>query len=212
MDLRKFDQISFVILTDQPKKFKNFNRVETIKYSKSVFSYHDKIFPAAWALKKYGSIILIDSDTEIYEKCLEDKTENFNLDMVKNGAYMDEFWENSMESFLAGNDEWMPYGNKIQEYCEIEGLETEGVKHIQESFLFIKEENQSRIDRFLKIWWDLKKISEENDSVRNRGNLGYGEGFSVAIALHNAGIPIMVSRNTIPIASCFHHIATGYNN
>ena len=212
MDLQEFKQISFIILTDKPKEFKNFNNVETIKYSKSVFSYHDKIFPVTWGLKKYGSIILIDSDTKIHKQCVIDIIENFDLDSVKNGAYVDNFWENSMEKFLEGNDEYIPYGREIMQYCDDNGLRTEEVKHIQESFLFIKEEDMSKVDRFVKIWWDLKKISEENDSVKNRGNLGYGEGFSIAISLYNAGIMIHNQKPIQSISSCFEHVAIGYNN
>jgi len=209
--VRKFKEISFVILTDKPNKFNNLYNVETIKYNKSVFSYHDKIFPVFWGIKKYGSIILIDSDTEISDKCLENKIENFHLDNIISGAYVKKFWEKSMENFLEGNDENIPYGRKFVQYCESNGLDTKGVKHIQESFLFIKEKNQRKIDKFLKIWWDLKKISEKNDSVKNRGNLGYGEGFSIAIALHNAGIEIHNEPSVQSVASCFGHIGAGYN-
>jgi len=57
------------------------------------------------------------------------------------------------------------------------------------------------LQRFLEIWKDLQLFCEERDIERDQHILGYGEGYSIGVALNSSNIT--VKEGIVPVSQLF---------
>jgi hypothetical protein len=204
--------ISFLVLTDSPSSFLIFSNLITINYTKKTFSYHDKLIALKEGLKKSDIVLGIDADTVL--------NENHNLELLNNlthispGIYPHFLWchpaDCSIENFLLGKNERVPYGILYKDFCVKNNLITTPCSHMQESFILIKKDkiNEKNIDNFFQIWEKLANFCNEEDKKRNQSIIGYGEGYSIAIASLNSELNVFTNEiNINKIKDSFKHLA-----
>ena len=208
--------ICFLVLTNKPYEFTNvessFSNVITLNYNKPFFSYHDKLIVLEEGLKIKDIVLLIDADNEL--------NNNNNLDLLNNlmeieaGIYPHFLWEHpiecSIENFLLGKTERVPYGVLYKEFCIKNDLKTEKCSLIQESFILIKKDktNEKNIEKFFEIWKKLADFCNFQDTQRHQHILGYGEGYTIAISILNSGLKVITNNNNInKIKDSFKHFA-----
>lgn len=206
-EIKKENNFYFIILTDQQDKFTNLNNVETIKYNKTNFSYHDKRIVIKEGLKKFDYIVLMDADHAVRSNNTLKTIKNFNL---PDGIYVQLLWKHpavcSFQNFIQGRNNRVPYGLEYKEYCLSLGLFLQETELIQESFLVMK--NSEKVNTFLDIWDKLALFCEEKDSIRNQKILGYGEGYSIALAATNAQLKVYEHNSTVDkFITNFKHLA-----
>lgn len=198
----------FLILTNNSDCFKDFLNVDILYYNKDIFSYHDKrllIQKAACSAFEY--IILMDADHRLRETNTLESITNFDLSC---DIYPQLLWKHpascSFENFLEGKTFRVPYGIEYKKYCLSLGLDINNIILIQESFLLFK--NCQNIKIFLDIWNKLACFCEQQDLNRRQGILGYGEGYSIAVAAHNANLKIIENNDQIiAFIKNFKHLA-----
>jgi hypothetical protein len=206
-----------LILTDKPEKFQEFNNVivELYKYKSAhylehIFSFHDKRIIFEKGFEYSDTILLLDADHSIRDN-LKQNLITFDSDKISAGAYPQIIWKHpsscSIENFLEGSTGRVPYGKEFKQYSIDKNYKLENALLIQESFLIIKEEKE-KISKFLKVWKDLQSFCEEQDINRQQHVLGYGEGYSIGVALNTADIEIIEGNSSIgELASAFKHLA-----
>jgi hypothetical protein len=209
---KNYSSFTFLILTDKPDEFLIFSNVITIKYTKLIFSFHDKLIILEEGLKINNNVLLIDADNEL------NKIHNLELlselTNIEPGIYPHFLWnhpaECSMENFLKGNTERVPYGILYHEFCIKNNLITENCSLMQESFVFIKKDktNENNLNIFFETWKKLADFCNEQDKNRYQSILGYGEGYSIAISSLNSGLKVITNNNKInKIKDSFQHFA-----
>jgi len=198
--------VNFIVLTDLIEDFSS-DRITTIKYDKPIFSFHDKrlIFEEGFNLS--DTVLLLDADHIVREvnnlASLEDIP-------IEPGIYPQILWKHpcdcSFENFIQGLTPRVPYGLEFKQHCNMLGLETDGSILFQESFLLIKKHDN--IDRFLNVWRNLADFCEQRDRERNQGILGYGEGYSIGVAVRNSGLNLIEGHEAMrQIARNLQHVA-----
>jgi hypothetical protein len=209
--------INFLILTDNPEKFKEFNNVivEPYKYRcahylEHIFSFHDKRIIFEKGFEYSDTVLLLDADHSVRDN-LKQNLITFDSDKISAGAYPQIIWKHpsscSIENFLEGSTGRVPYGKEFKQYSIDKNYKLENALLIQESFLIIKEEKE-KISKFLKVWKDLQSFCEEQDINRQQHVLGDGEGYSIGVALNTANINIIEGNSDIgKLASSFKHFA-----
>jgi hypothetical protein len=123
-------------------------------------------------------------------------------------------WEHpahcSIENFLQGKNERVPYGILYKEFCVKNNLSTVNCSHMQESFILIKKNksNENNIEIFFEIWEKLANFCNEQDIKRNCPIMGYGEGYSIAISSLNSGLDVITNEIKInKLKDNFKHLA-----
>jgi hypothetical protein len=205
--INKNNEIKFLILTNLPNEFTEFNNVTIIHYDKNVFSYNDKIILFKEGFKIGDAILLLDADTSLRENY---NFNDINLQNIAPGIYPQLTWKHpcscSMENFLLGNTERVPYGLSYKKYCEDNGLNVKNATLIQESFILIKKDNN--INNFIETWEKLADFCNKKDIERNQSILGYGEGYNIGVAALNSNLNIIEHNiNIIKLIKCFKHYA-----
>jgi hypothetical protein len=200
-------EVDFIILTDQPDRFKKYKTVKTITYTKPVFSFQDKkeVLKEALYIKDY--VIMIDADHVVIENNTLNDLNNLNLE---EGIYPQLLWKHpvscSFENFLEGNTLRIPYGISYKQYCLSHDLNIDNITLIQESFFILKKPKE--FDTFFKIWDLLANFCNEEDRKRDQLVLGYGEGYNLAVAARNSNIPVIENHPiTISFTKNFKHLA-----
>jgi len=204
--------IYFLVLTDSPEKFLIFSSVIIIKYNNPIFSYHDKLIILEEGLKLNDTILLIDADNELII--------NHNLELlfevtnIEAGIYPHFLWTHpidcSIENFLQGKTERVPYGILYKDFCIKNDLLTDNCSLMQESFILIKKDktNEKNVDHFFEIWKKLAIFCNEQDKQRDQTILGYGEGYSIAISSLNSKLKVITNNYKInKIKDSFAHFA-----
>ena len=209
--------INFLILTDEPENFKQFDNVivELYKYKSAhyldnMFSFHDKRIIFEKGFEYSDTILLLDADHSIRDN-LKQNLINFDSDKILAGAYPQIIWKHpsscSIDNFLEGLTNRVPYGREFKQYSIDKNYKLQNALLIQESFLIIKAE-KGRVSNFLKVWRDLQSFCEQQDINRQQHVLGYGEGYSIGVALNTADIEIIEGNSNIgELASAFKHLA-----
>lgn len=202
----------FVILTNDVDAFKHSNCIEqgriiTIKYDRPIFSFHDKRLIFEEGFKYSDCVLLLDADHVVRENNNLSALEDIPLEP---GIYPQILWKHpcdcSFESFIQGLTPRVPYGLEFKQRCNELGLETDGAILFQESFLLIKKHDN--IDHFLSIWKDLAAFCEQKDIERRQGILGYGEGYSVGMAVKNSGLKLIEDHPAMhQLARNLQHVA-----
>ena len=182
---------NFIVLTDDVDSFKPLQAwTTTIKYDKPIFSFHDKRLIFEEGFKLSDCVLLLDADHVVR---VDNDLASLEDIPLEPGIYPQILWKHpcdcSFESFIGGLTPRVPYGLEFKQHCEEIGLETEGSILFQESFLLLKKHDN--IDRFLSIWRDLAAFCEQKDRDRHQGILGYGEGYSIGVAVRNSGLNII---------------------
>jgi hypothetical protein len=185
----RLDIYNFNVLTDKPIKFLFKKNVSTIKYTKDIFSYHDKRIVIQNSLSKYEHTVFLDADHLLVDKnILFPKIVPYEF-----GIHPSIVWKSpsdcSLENFLKGNVERVPYGTIINEICKNLNIKSLDAYHIQESMFMVT--NCDNIDYFFDTWKFLQEICDSVDRRRNQKILGYGEGYSIALSAKEANIPII---------------------
>jgi hypothetical protein len=182
--------VKFIILTDNEEMFNFSDKIKTIKYEKDRFSFHDKKILFKEGFKDYDHVILMDADHGVRE--LNYLSEITDLDLEP-GVYPQVLWKHpagcSFDNFILGKVDRVPYGVDYKEFCDSHGLLLDGTILIQESFLIIRKDD--RITKFLETWDLLADFCDNKDRERNQQILGYGEGYSIGVAITNSGLPII---------------------
>lgn len=181
---------NFIVLTNDPSQFYYSPRISTIPYDITPFSFHDKrlIFEKGFELSE--CVILLDADHAIREKNTLSEIKDMN---VEPGLYPQILWKHpahcSFENFIEGKNDRVPYGREFKEFCYNKGWAIDNCVLIQESFLIFKKHNN--INVFLNVWKQLANFCETKDLERKQSILGYGEGYSIGVAVRNSGLSII---------------------
>ena len=205
-DIREYSNVPFFVFTDNEKPFASIPYVYTKLYEEEIFSYHDKRKVLQYALERYNTAILIDADNKLNK----DKVEfPIRIDL-KEGIYPQIIWrhpaECSIENFLEGKTDRVPYGKEFKQYCDKHNIITDGAELIQESFIiFVKKEHPH--NQFFNIWEKLAIFCNTKDNERNQNPLGYGEGYSIGISAKNSGYKVDCNNPILKIQDNFLHIA-----
>jgi hypothetical protein len=209
--------INFLILTDEAKKFEEFNNIyiepykyKSTKYLDRIFSFHDKRIIFEKGFEYSDTVLLLDADHCVRED-LKQNLIDFDSDKISTGAYPQITWKHpsscSIENFLDGLTNRVPYGIEFKQYSISKNYKLQNSLLIQESFLIIKEDRE-KVSNFLEIWSDLQSFCENRDIGRQQHVLGYGEGYSIGVSLNTANINIIEGNSDIgKLASSFKHFA-----
>jgi hypothetical protein len=208
--------ILFLVLTNKPTEFTSgefaFINIVPINYNKHIFSYHDKMIVLKEGLKIKDIVLLLDADNEV--KNINNSALLENLIAIESGIYPHFLWNHpadcSIENFLQGKTPRVPYGLLYKEFCIENNLKTDNCSLMQESFILIKKDktNEKNIDNFFRIWEQLADFCNTQDIKRNQHILGYGEGYSIAIAALNSGLNVITNKHDINIIKDkFQHFA-----
>lgn len=210
--------VNFLVLTDDPSQFTQLTNViikqyehKTVPYLNQIFSFHDKRLIFEEGFKHSNTVLLLDADHQMRD-CSKQKISDFDSNQIENGAYPQVIWrypaDCSIEHFLDGLTPRVPYGKDFKEHCLQEGYNLNGALLIQESFLIIKEENPEKISKFLEVWKNLQNFCENKDTERRQHVLGYGEGYSIGVALSTAGIEVKdLTEQVHSFISALKHLA-----
>lgn len=188
-DISNVIDVRFIILTDDVEKFNFSDRITTIKYEKEKFSFHDKKLLFKEGFKNYDHVVLMDADHGVRDVNFLNEITDLDLEP---GIYPQILWKYpadcSFDKFILGKVDRVPYGIEYKEFCDSSSLLTDGVILFQESFLIIRKDE--RIVKFLETWDMLSDFCDKKDTERNQYILGYGEGYSIGVAIRNSGLPI----------------------
>jgi hypothetical protein len=197
----------FLILTDLPSEFLEFNNVTTIIYDKNIFSYHDKNIIFKEGFKISNNVLLLDADTALRDdNCIL----NIDIDSIQPGIYPQIIWKHpatcSIENFFLGNTCRVPYGLSYKQFCIDNNINFTGAQLIQESFLLIKK--NENIIKFIETWEKLADFCNKQDMERNQDILGYGEGYSIGVSASNSNLQVFENNENVDkLISCFKHYA-----
>ena len=182
LELKKHNIENIMVMTNKPFKFDNL-KIDVIDYQPVKYSFADKLTLCYEALKKYDTIIYIDSDCEIDYN----KIKNLN---VKKGISIIENWgfpNGKASKFFELKDKLETnYFTKIEKYCLENNLKYNDADLIEERLIAIKKTDN--LDEFFKIYFELKPIIEENDLSFNNYPIGRGEGLAIGISILNSNI------------------------
>jgi len=131
--------VDIIVLTDKPELFQN---VQTIPYTRNIFSFHDKRLLFEEGFKSYDSVLLLDAD-----HIIRDEKKQYIIDFttkdLESGAYPQIVWKYpadcSMEFFIKELTPRVPYGKLFREFCGQKRYTFNNALLIQESLLLIKE-------------------------------------------------------------------------
>ena len=182
--------VNFIVLTDEPNVFNFSDKITVIKYDSPRFSFHDKKILFKEGFKNYDYVVLMDADHGIRDVNFLNEITDLDLEP---GIYPQILWKHpadcSFDNFILGKNSRVPYGIEFKEFCLNSSLEIDDVILIQESFLILKKDD--RINRFMEVWDMLADFCNKKDIERNQHILGYGEGYSIGVAIRNCGLPII---------------------
>jgi hypothetical protein len=158
-------------------------------YTKKIFSYHDKLIALKEGLKISDIVLGLDADTVLNEN------HNFcflnDINDINPGIYPHFLWKHpahcSIENFLQGKNERVPYGILYKEFCVKNNLSTVNCSHMQESFILIKKNktNENNIEKFFEIWEKLLYYLTLDSITENVEYEQYINGFSVSPKINN---------------------------
>jgi hypothetical protein len=199
--------VEFLILTNKPNEFNNYKNITIINYNKQIFSYHDKRLIFEEGFKKYDIVLLLDADHGVRDQNFLNEVENLDIEP---GVYPQILWKHpaecSFDNFILGKVGRVPYGIDYKNFCDENNYDITDVILIQESFLMIKK--NKHIDTFLNVWKNLAEFCNNKDGERRQSILGYGEGYSIGVAVKNAGLEIFENHNvTTSLVRNFKHFA-----
>jgi|688.fasta_scaffold120745_3 hypothetical protein len=206
-DVNNVIDVNFIILTDNPDIFKFSDRITTVKYENDRFSFHDKKILFKEGFKKYEHVILMDADHGLRDVHFLNEITDLDLEP---GIYPQVLWKHpadcSFENFISGKSPRMTYGLEFKDFCLESSLLVDDVILFQESFLIIRKDE--RINRFMEVWDSLADFCNKKDIERNQHVLGYGEGYSIGVAIRNSGLPIHENSQAVHmIVRNFKHFA-----
>jgi hypothetical protein len=210
-DVRKLNDIKIYLLTDQVSSFNDINNIDIIEFKKPKFSYHDQLIVAKKSLEENDCVLLIDADHKFSSGLKINVTcDSFECGCYPELSFDDEFpW--SMRGFLNGENKDVPYGKEFKQFCQENGYITDGVKHIQESFLLIKETNYDKKKKLFDAWENLSTFCNKKDEDRGRKVLGAGEGYSLSVALTYADMKIQNNIEYRNLLENFQHLRNEKN-
>lgn len=199
--------IEFLILTDKPDEFIDYGNTIVLNYDKQIFSYHDKRLIFEEGFKRYDTVLLLDADHAVREVNTLNQINNLDIEP---GVYPQILWKHpadcSFDNFILGKVDRVPYGIEYKTFCDENNYDTVDVILIQESFLLIKK--NEHINTFLEVWKRLSEFCNDKDSERRQSVLGYGEGYSIGVAVKNAHMELIQDYGIInSLASNFKHFA-----
>lgn len=186
VDISDSINVDFLILTDAPSEFSNFDNVRVIQYNSSIFNYQDKLIIFEEGFKTHDSVLLVDADHIFLKTNYKQVLERFDTKNLEAGLYAREVFGpmhySAVDEFFRGNLSRLPYGKECLNFCEENNLDTKGCLFVHESFFLIKKNN--KIDIFLDTWKKLKQFWDIHDPT------GYGEGFAIGIAAKTSDLKI----------------------
>jgi len=182
LNLKNHDIKNIMVMTNKPQKF-NGLEIDVIEYQPINYSFADKLTVCYEALKKYDTIIYMDSDCEIRY----DEIKNLN---IKEGISIRENWgweDYRVSKFLDFKDKIKTnYFENIENYCLKNNLQYNDADLIEERLITIKKTD--KLNDFFNLYFKLKPIIEENDLLFKNHPIGRGEGLAMGISILNSGI------------------------
>jgi hypothetical protein len=173
--------VDILVLTDSPEEFKDLN-VIIVPYTEVDKSYTDKLLVCEIALKKYETILYVDSDITL-------NIDNFCEAKFNPGIYYTEDWlETPLTYQEFKNIIKDDYFDHIENHCKKNNLKINDAKLIGERFFVISRDE--KLNDFFKIFNCLKKEINNNDVKFNNKPLGRGEGLIIGISILNSGVPL----------------------
>jgi hypothetical protein len=152
-------------------------------------------------------VLLLDADHKIREN---NQLLNINLTSLPPGVYPQLIWKHpadcSLQNFILGKVDRVPYGVEYKKHCDDLGLSIKDAMLIQESFILIKKDKNTQ--KLISIWKQLADFCNSKDKERNQYLLGYGEGYSIGVAIKNSNSNIFENIPQIQnLYSSFKHLA-----
>lgn len=199
--------VDFIILTNQPDIFDDIPSLNIILYKKEIFSYHDKLIIFEEGFKIKECVLLLDADHVVRES---NQLLNIDLTSLSSGVYPQLIWKHpvdcSLQNFILGKVDRVPYGIEYKKHCDDLGLLIDDAMLIQESFILIKKDKNTQ--KLISIWKQLADFCNNKDKERNQCLLGYGEGYSIGVAIKNSNSNIFENIPQIQnLYSSFKHLA-----
>lgn len=188
--LSKIVSGNIYVLTDDPRQFYSYEKIVTIRHT-GEFSYHDKLllFKEALLVDNNDCLICIDADTELLDYRTDIDFKNVDYGFYPEYVFYDDRIC-SMISFLAGKSDSINYGEQFHQKC-LELNYNVDTRHFQESFMLLKESDKEKIKKFINVWSTLADFCNTQIDSRYNSVLGYGEGYSISVALKNAEIRLI---------------------
>jgi hypothetical protein len=172
--LYKTYSVDIVIFTDSPNDFKDLD-INVIPYFEINKSYTDKLLVCELALKKYDTVLYIDSDITI------DISMFCEIDFEPGFHYAEEWVEGVTTYGELKKDLKGEYFKHIENYCKENRITIDDARLIGERFFIISKND--KIDEFFLIFNHLKKETNQNDLILNNKPIGRGEGLIIGLSL-----------------------------
>jgi hypothetical protein len=163
-DLRDFKQ-TLVVVTDQPKMFRNCRNVVAKPYYPASFSYHDKRFALRHALDLGDTAIFLDADCAL----------RFGIPKLIAQQALQYAFPPGFHGWDISSAELYDYGH-FEKLGQSWGLNFDRHQIVYQEILFALTREGGKEERFFEIW---ERFAQE---AQERGFNGAGEGTCFGIA------------------------------
>lgn len=195
-------QVPIIVLTDRPDMYEQFGNVQTIHYTKPVFSYHDKRTLLEEGFKQHDSVLVMDSDHLMTRRNMTELL-TFDAAALNPGIYPRTAFSFWMQRFAEGHSS-VYYWEEYLAFCKEESFKVEGSIFIQESLFLVKRHD--RIEEFLAIWAKIQILCDTIDAAHGKKVLGHAEGCAIAIAANSTELPVVELHPMMEsVRPCFLH-------
>lgn len=189
------------VLTDDPKKYKEYENVTAIKYEIPYFSFHSKRLIAMECLNYYETAFFLDCDVVIKDaedlNIFEDMKPGLHI-FANFGDLSNSFLNEDVFACKGCQNRNTKYGKEGRDFLEKMGYKYKMkygdqmgyLEHFLEGRWMIKKDNGNEA-LFFKIWDLIADFCEKKDiELGYYSNIGAGEGAAMSIAAHNSGIKV----------------------
>ena len=183
---------TFIIGTDRPSDFKEYNNVSAYKqYQQGILHcYHDKRFPIAKSLETFSTAILVDADTKFLGKIPN------AIDLVTgiNGCH---------EELIPHVKKYTPERlSRLEKIATKLNINLENTQFIGESLLIVSRD-EGKEKEFIKEWGEIGRYLELRGIYSGEGNI-------IGIAAARVGWDVARSPGWETINRVRKHIDASY--
>lgn len=193
---------NFMVYTSDTSKYEYNELLEVIENKNEYFSFHQKLEIVEIALKKYNTVIFLDSDVEIIgnpDFAIFDDIEQ-GLHILGTFGALNNSFLNKDNGKCLFDERNGKYGNEGEDFLLKNNLKFKKIYHgVNEDYLehflegkwIIKKDGNE--NKFFEIWKQLSEFTNKIDIENNfTNNIGAGEGASMSIAAYNSNIKLHI--------------------
>ncbi|MBD2665551.1 hypothetical protein B6N60_05277 [Richelia sinica FACHB-800] len=158
--------IPFVILTDKPHYFSQFEQVQSFQHSqKSVGCYQDKVYVISKALSLFSSCMFMDADMRILKEFPQFQW--LPGITARSCSSIKKHFATKMTNNVNTNKKYLVV-EKSAHHLNL-NLQDENIRFVHE-FLFVVTRDEGKEIHFLKLWEQLGRFFELNGMYDGEGN------------------------------------------